>query len=157
MARGIRPDRVGEEIRQELAVLLAREVHDPGVGFVTLTRVKVSPDLQLARAYYTTMGDERARRETARALDRATPFLRRHLGDRVRLRRVPELRFELDRGVEYQDRIERVLLDLEAERQARGPIDAAPEGDASAEDHPDRASTPPAGTAPDSDESDGDA
>jgi ribosome-binding factor A len=154
MARGIRPDRVGEEIRQELAVLLAREVHDPGVGFVTITRVKVSPDLQLARAYYTTMGDDRARQETARALDRATPFLRRHLGERVRLRRVPELRFELDRGVEYQDRVERVLLDLEAERQARGPIDETPAGDAPAADERDRPSGPDATS--DSDESDGD-
>ncbi|HWB16566.1 MAG TPA: 30S ribosome-binding factor RbfA [Vicinamibacterales bacterium] len=158
MARGIRPDRVGEEIRQELAVLLSREVHDPGVGFVTITRVKVSPDLQLARAYYTTMGDERARRETARALDRATPFLRRHLGDRVRLRRVPELRFELDRGVEHQDRIERVLLDLEAERQARGPIDEAPAGDTPAASHPDQPASPSAAdAAPRTDESDGDA
>jgi ribosome-binding factor A len=154
MARGIRPDRVGEEIRQELAVLLAREVHDPGVGFVTITRVKVSPDLQLARAYYTTMGDEPARRETARALDRATPFLRRHIGERVRLRRVPELRFELDRGVEYQDRVERVLLDLEAERQARGPIDESPTADAAATDAPE--SAPAAGTPPSSDESGGD-
>jgi ribosome-binding factor A len=154
MARGIRPDRVGEEIRQELAVLLAREVHDPGVGFVTITRVKVSPDLQLARAYYTTMGDDRTRRETARALERATPFLRRHLGERVRLRRVPELRFELDRGVEYQDRVERVLLDLEAERQARGPIGEAPDGDTPAADAPDQA--PAAGAAPPPDESDGD-
>jgi ribosome-binding factor A len=158
MARGIRPDRVGEEIRQELAVLLSREVHDPGVGFVTITRVKVSPDLQLARAYYTTMGDERARRETARALDRATPFLRRHLGDRVRLRRVPELRFELDRGVEHQDRIERVLLDLEAERQARGPIDEAPAGDTPTTSHSDQPASPSAAdAAPRTDESDGDA
>jgi ribosome-binding factor A len=154
MARGIRPDRVGEEIRQELAVLLAREVHDPGVGFVTVTYVKVSPDLQLARAYYTTMGDDRARRETARALDRATPFLRRHLGARVRLRRVPELRFELDRGVEYQDRVERVLRDLEAEREARGPVDEAPAGDAPAADDRGPSSTPGAASRPD--ESDGD-
>jgi ribosome-binding factor A len=154
MARGIRPDRVGEEIRQELAVLLAREVHDPGVGFVTVTHVKVSPDLQLARAYYTTMGDDRARRETARALDRATPFLRRHLGERVRLRRVPELRFELDRGVEYQDRVERVLRDLEAEREARGPIDESPADDAAAAG--DRSSTSTAPAVPDPDESDGD-
>ena len=55
-------------------------VHDPGIGFITLTRVKVSPDLQMARVYYTSMGDEKARRETARALERATPFFRRQVG-----------------------------------------------------------------------------
>jgi ribosome-binding factor A len=129
MAQGSRPDRVGEEIRQELAVVLAREVHDPGIGFVTLTRVKVSPDLQMARVYYTMMGDDRARRETQRGLERATPFLRRHVAASVRLRRVPELRFEYDRAVEHQDRIEQILLDLERERQARAqeaPEDAPP-------------------------------
>lgn len=122
MAQGPRPERVGEEIRQELAVLLAREVHDPGIGFVTLTRTKVSPDLQLVRVYYTIIGDDRAKRDTQRALDRATPFLRRHIGARVRLRRVPEIRFELDRSVEHQDRIEQILIDL-AEERRRHPID----------------------------------
>jgi ribosome-binding factor A len=114
--QGSRPDRVGEQIRQELATLLAREVHDPGVGFVTITRVKVSPDLQLARAYYTQLGDEAARKATRRALDRATPFLRRQIGQRLRLRRVPELRFEFDESVEKQDRIEQILLELKEER-----------------------------------------
>jgi len=119
MAQGSRPDRVGEEIRKELSQLLFREVHDPGIGLITLTRVKVSPDLQLARAYYTILGDEKAREETEKALTRATPFLRRQIGARIRLRRVPELRFEFDRSVENQDRIERILIDLQAERDAR--------------------------------------
>jgi ribosome-binding factor A len=119
MAQGSRPDRVAEQVRQALGELLAREVHDPGVGFVTLTRVKVSPDLQLARVYYTLMGDERARADSQRALERVTPFLRRQLGGRLRLRRVPELRFIFDQSVEHQDRIERILLDLQAEREAR--------------------------------------
>jgi ribosome-binding factor A len=119
MAQGARPDRVGEEIRQELAMLLSREVHDPGVGFVTLTRVKMSPDLQQARIFYTMMGDDKAHKATAQALERATPFLRRQIAARVRLRRVPELRFEYDKSVENQDRIEKILLDLQAERDAR--------------------------------------
>jgi len=128
MAQGTRPERVGEQIRQELSELLAREVHDPGIGFITLTRVKVSPDLQAVRVFYTIMGDERARRDTARALERATPFLRRQIGSRVRLRRVPELTFEFDRGVEQQERIERILLDLANERRAR-EAEATPEGE----------------------------
>lgn len=118
MAQGSRPDRVGEEIRHELATLLAREVHDPGIGFVTLTRVKVSPDLQLARVYYTTMGDDKARKTTADALSRAVPFLRRQIGARIRLRRVPEIRFEFDKSVEAQDRIEQILQDLNRERES---------------------------------------
>jgi ribosome-binding factor A len=113
---GSRPDRVGDQIRSELALLIAREVHDPGVGFLTLTRVKVTPDLQLARVFYTSLGDEKAQRETARALGRAAPFLRRQLGQRIRLRRVPELEFFYDESIARNDRIEQILQDLKAER-----------------------------------------
>jgi ribosome-binding factor A len=125
---------VGEEIRQELSLLLAREVHDPGIGFVTLTRVKVSADLQVARVYYTSIGDERARRETRKALERATPFLRRLLGSRIRLRRVPEIHFQFDESVESQDRIERILIDLQKEREAKA--EASGLGPQNEEDEP---------------------
>jgi ribosome-binding factor A len=120
MAQGHRPDRVGEEIRHELSDLLSRGgVHDPGIGFITLTRVKVSPDLQLARVFYTTMGDEAAKRQTANALARATPFFRRHIGSRLRLRRVPELEFRFDQSIANQDRIEQILRDLHEEEAQR--------------------------------------
>lgn len=112
MAQGSRPDRVGEELRVELSTLLSREVHDPGIGFITLTRVQVSPDLQQARVYYTTLGDEQARKDTARALRRAAPFLRRRIGSVVRLKRVPELEFVFDRSIEQQDRIEQIIQEL---------------------------------------------
>ena len=123
MAQGSRPERVAEQLRQELATMLVRDVHDPGIGFVTLTRVKVSPDLQLARVYYTMLGDSAKRKDTEKALERVTPFLRRQIGSRMRLRRVPELRFEFDESVEAQDRIERILIDLQAERDRRTPED----------------------------------
>ena len=122
---GNRPDKVGEQIRIELTQLLARDVHDPGVGFITLTKVAVTPDLQLARVYYTSMGDEKALRETEKALGRALPFLRRQIAQRVRLRRVPELEFFFDKSVAQQDRIEQILQELKAEADARPP--AAPD------------------------------
>ena len=120
MAQGHRPDRVGEQIRDELSALLARGVvHDPGIGFITLTRVKVSPDLQVARVFYTSLGDDKARKETAKALTRATPFLRRQIGSVLGLRRVPELEFRFDESIEHQDRIEQILRDLHAEETRR--------------------------------------
>jgi ribosome-binding factor A len=115
-----RPDRVGEQIRVELTELIAREVHDPGVGFVTLTKVKVSPDLQLARIYYTTFGDANAQKESAKALKRATPFLRRQVAQRVRLRRAPELEFFYDESIAQHDRIEQILQELKTEAASRG-------------------------------------
>jgi ribosome-binding factor A len=122
-----RQTRVGEQIRLELSELLARDVHDPGIGFLTITHVKLSPDLQQARAYYTTIGDDKARKETRKALERATPFLRRHIGQRLRLRRVPELEFFFDESVEKQDRIEQILQEL---NQARATAPDAGERDA---------------------------
>ena len=116
MSQGSRPDRVADQIRSELASLVAREVHDPGIGFVTFTRVQMSADLQLARVYYTTLGttgpDANARKNTARALDRATPFLRRRIGQTLRLRRVPALTFHYDESIAGQDRIEQLLNEL---------------------------------------------
>ena len=125
MAQGYRPNRVADQIRQELSELLTRgEVHDPGIGFITLTRVQVSPDLQMARVFYTTLGDSKARLETARALERATPFFRRQIGSRLRLRRVPEVEFRFDESIAHQDRIEQILRDLhEEERERRGSHD----------------------------------
>jgi ribosome-binding factor A len=119
MPQGSRPERGAEEIRQEIGQLLSRAVQDPGVGFITITRVKVSPDLQLARIYYTQIGDDKQRQQTVKALERVTPFLRRQIGSRLRLRRVPELVFHFDESVENQERIERILLELEAERKSR--------------------------------------
>src|SRR5688500_18521169 len=135
-----RPDRVGDQIRQELSELLSRgTVHDPGIGFITLTRVKMSPDLQLARVLYTMMGDEKARRETAAALERATPFLRRHIGSRLRLRRVPELVFRFDECVAHQDRIEQVLRELlEEEARRAAANDSAATEDNDGHDHDNR-------------------
>lgn len=125
MAQGSRPERVADQIRGELASLLAREVHDPGIGFVTLTRVQISPDLSTARVWYTVLGDDQTRAKSMKALDRAAPFLRRQIGARLRLRRTPELRFIYDDSIAGQDRIEQILSELNAN---------APEPDASDRD-----------------------
>ena len=138
MAQGHRPDRVGDQIRQELSELLSRgHVHDPGIGFITLTRVQVTPDLQLARVYYTTMGDEKGRKDTAKALQRATPFFRRQVGARLQLRRVPELEFRFDESVAHQDRIEQIIRDLH-EEEAKRSASASTEQDPAYKDHDDR-------------------
>ena len=130
MPQGPRASRVGDQIRAHLAELLAREVRDPGIGFLTITRVGVTPDLQQARVYYTTMGDDKARKESRRALERAAPFLRREIGRRLRLKRVPELDFFFDESIEQHDRIERILQELKAERGDE-PVapDTAPDDD----------------------------
>jgi ribosome-binding factor A len=129
MAQGSRSDRVADQVRSELATLLAREVHDPGIGFITLTRVQVTADLQLARVHYTVLGDDKARTASAKALDRATPFLRRQVGSRLRLKRTPELKFLYDDSVAGQDRIEQILSEIRTNPAPDDPTTDDPEID----------------------------
>jgi len=113
MSQGSRPDRVADQIRSEIGSLLARDVHDPGIGFITITRVQMTPDLQQARVFYTALGDDKARKSSGQALERAAPFLRRQIGSRLRLRRIPELKFTYDESIAGQDRIEQLLKEIQ--------------------------------------------
>jgi ribosome-binding factor A len=107
--------RLGEQIREEVSDILGREVRDPGIGFLTLTRVRVTEDLSQARIYYTTLGDPAERKKTARALERAVPFIRRSLAERLHVRRMPELAFEFDQSVAHQARVEELLEEIKRE------------------------------------------
>jgi len=127
MPQGYRPDRVADQVRAEISVMLAREVHDPGIGFITVTRVQVSPDLQLARVYYTTIGTESQRKATVKALHRAVPFLRYQIGKRLRLRRVPVLEFFFDKSVENQARVEELLREIHEADASRDDSNHDPE------------------------------
>jgi ribosome-binding factor A len=114
-----RTARLSEQIRQDLTDLLSREVRDPGIGFITLTRVRVTEDLQQARVFYTTLGEGADAARTARALDRATPYLRRALAARLHLRRVPELTFAVDVSIANQARVEELLEQIKRDEAAR--------------------------------------
>jgi ribosome-binding factor A len=112
MGRGARTDRVGEEFREILAEEIQR-LKDPRVGFVTVTGVKVSPDLRVAWVYYTAFGDERAKTASRAALRSAASHLRHELGRQVRLKATPELRFEEDASLETADRIDAIIEGLQ--------------------------------------------
>jgi ribosome-binding factor A len=123
-----RTERLAEEIRQQASDVLGREVQDPGIGFLTLTRVTVTPDLQLARLYYTVLGDAPARAATAKALGRIRPFVRRRLGERLQLRHVPDVQFVFDQSIAHQARVEELLQEIHA-REAERRDDAPEPGD----------------------------
>lgn len=111
MTQGPRTSRVSEEFREILAEEIPR-LKDPRVGFVTVTGVKVTPDLRHAVVFYTAMGDERVRRATAAGLRSARTHLRQVIGDQVRLKVLPDLEFEEDETIETADRIERLIQEL---------------------------------------------
>jgi ribosome-binding factor A len=116
-----RVERIAEQIREEVSQILSAEVSDPGVGLITVTRVKVTPDLSLARVYWTSMGDAAQRKQTAKALARAASFVRHLLSSRLTLRRSPEVQFLFDQSVAAQDRVEQILQELKREEEARQP------------------------------------
>jgi ribosome-binding factor A len=104
---GIRNARVADRIREELARLLREEVRDPGIGFVTLTEVRLAPDLRHAQVLVTVLGDDP--QESVRALNRAVPFLRRSLARTAGLRFTPRLRFEVDDAALGARRVDELL------------------------------------------------
>ena len=124
-----RIDRVDELLRQEIGAILARDVADPGLGFVTITGVETSPDLARARVRASVIGQAAERAATLAALRRAMPFVRHELGDRLHLRRIPELHVELDDSAERGTRVLRLLQELEAGRlpeEVPGPGESLP-------------------------------
>ena len=120
MALSHRVERVAEQIREEVSQILATELSDPRIGVVTVTRVKVTPDLSLARVYWTSMGDAKQIKDTTKALARAASYVRHLLSTRMTLRRSPEVHFLFDRSVAAQDRVEQILYELKQEEAARG-------------------------------------
>jgi ribosome-binding factor A len=100
---------VGDQVRAVLAELVQREVKDPGVGFVTVTEVRMSSDLHYATVFISVMGDSEAETQSLASLRRAAPFLRSEVGKRLRLRHTPELRIQLDQTLANSDRIEELL------------------------------------------------
>jgi ribosome-binding factor A len=128
-----RIERIAEQFREEVSQILATEVADPGVGLVTVTRVKVTPDLSLARVYWTLLGDAAERKRTTKALQRAAPFVRHVLATRITLRRVPEVAFQYDEGLAAHQRVEELLHeihDADAARAGEAPPADTAAGDA---------------------------
>lgn len=113
MSAKVRPERVGQQIQAALGELLARGMlRDPRIGFITITGVKVSPDLRVARVYYSMIGSEAEKQATQEGLDAAKGFLRREVTSRVKLRSSPELYFSFDESVGEGDKIERLLKEV---------------------------------------------
>lgn len=117
-----RNQRLEGEIRAVLSELLRLEVKDPRLEGVTVSAIRLSGDRTRAKVYYSILGDAERERQTADGFAAATPFLRRELGRRMRLRTVPTLDFERDASYEYGDRIERLLDSLQKSDEA-GPTD----------------------------------
>jgi ribosome-binding factor A len=113
---GRRAERLARQIRDEIAELIARGLKDPRVGFATVTRVELSPDLRHARVGVSVMGSPEAQEVSLEGLSSAAGYIRHEISHRLRLRYAPELTFVLDRGAEESQKIEMLLQKLKEER-----------------------------------------
>ena len=115
---GRRPQRVAEAIREAVAEFLTSEARDPRIGLVTVTGVKVTPDLKRAVVQVMVHGDEEEKQRSRKALDHAASAMRRAIGARLTLKTVPEVAFELDRELERASRLDALLAQLRDAGQA---------------------------------------
>ncbi|ALC85989.1 MULTISPECIES: 30S ribosome-binding factor RbfA [Bacillaceae] len=108
----MRANRVAEQMKKELGEIIVRKLKDPRIGFVTVTDVEVTGDLQQATIYLTVLGGETKRDDTLKALEKAKGFIRSEIGHRIRLRITPELLFKFDESAAYGNRIDDLLREI---------------------------------------------
>ena len=123
---GRRPERLAEQIKEEVSLIIAGEVEDPRVGFVTVTDAKLTPDLRYAKIYVSVMGTEAEVKESLAALKHAAGFIRTQLGAVLRMRRTPELHFVHDETIETAARIEELLSEEVEKARAREQAESSP-------------------------------
>lgn len=104
-----RQEQVAEFLRDEVSEIITREMKDPRLGFVSITRVELSPDLRYAKVFISVFGPEEEREATLRALSGAAGFVRYQLKPRMRIRHIPEISFQLDRSMEHAEEVARTL------------------------------------------------
>lgn len=113
----LRANRVGEQMKKELSDIIGRKIKDPRIGFVTVTDVQVTGDLQQAKVFISVLGDDEQRENTLKGLAKAKGFIRSEIGHRIRLRKTPEIIFEFDESIDYGNRIESLLHQLHSEEK----------------------------------------
>ncbi len=114
---GHRASRLNEQLKREISGILSRKVRDPRVGHVLVTEARVSGDLWVARVFFRVLDPDRDPAEVREGLEAAGPFIRKELGKVLRIRRVPELRFQFDETLDSAARIEEVLKEVLPEEE----------------------------------------
>ena len=111
-----RPERIAETLREEIAQIVGYELEDPRLTLVTVTEVRVAPDLRDASVYVTVQGDEHEHELAMRALQHAAPYVRRQLGFSLKLRHTPALHFVRDTVEEKAKRVDALLQEIEQQK-----------------------------------------
>ena len=115
----LRIEKIQELMKQEISNIILRDLKDPRIGFVTVTQVEVTRDLSQAKVYVSLMGNEKQVADCWAGLSSSLGFIRREVGHRIRLRVTPELILMIDKSLEYSEHIQKLLLQIEKEDQAK--------------------------------------
>ncbi|MCG7342912.1 30S ribosome-binding factor RbfA [Sporosarcina sp. ACRSL] len=113
----MRANRVAEQMKKELGGIIGQKLKDPRIGFVTVTDVEVTGDLQQATIFISVLGNDSEKEATLAGLTKAKGFIRTEIGQRIRLRKTPEIEFAFDDSVEYGNRIESLLRQVNSEEE----------------------------------------
>ncbi len=108
----LRSNRVAEQMKKEVAQIIGDQVKDPRIGFVTVTAVDLTNDLRNAKTYVSVLGNEKEKADSLEGLNKATAFIRRELGNRIKLRHVPEIEFRIDQSIEHGAHISKLLSEV---------------------------------------------
>ena len=111
-----RQEKVAQAIKEEISTIIHDEIRDPRVGFVTITQVKLTADLRFARIFYSVMGDDEQKSKAQEGLDSAVKYLRKLLGDKMKLRYAPDITFEFDDTLHERIRLDELFDKIEKER-----------------------------------------
>jgi ribosome-binding factor A len=114
-----RRQQVADLLRDHISEIIQREMRDPRLQFVSITRVEVTPDIRMARVYASVLGTDDEARDALVALTRATGFVRKQLGDRLEMRFTPEISFRLDRSMQHAEDVARLLNQIERDDSER--------------------------------------
>ena len=107
----IKNERINSNMQKEISYIIANEVKNPNIKFVTITAVDVTSDLSFAKVYYTVL-DSNKKESTAKALEKAAPFIRTKLAEQVEVRHTPELKFIYDKSIAYGEHIEKIIEEI---------------------------------------------
>lgn len=120
-----RIDRVNEQIKREIGVIIQQELADPRLRFVTITNVDVGRDLRTAKVYFSALGENSAAQAAKKALESAAGTIRRYVGGHIKMRYTPEFHFIYDRSVEFSERVEQTLTEIHHDDTGKSPKRAA--------------------------------
>lgn len=117
---GVRPERVASEMREHISRIISEEIKDPRIGFITVTKVEVTPDLRNAKVFFSSLGGNEEKEGALGGLNSASGYIRKLLGERMRFKFIPELLFRLDESTEYIIHLNKIFDKIHKEKENKG-------------------------------------